>query len=256
MKQLKGDTPCAAIGTPIRRYPRCGAKSDALRPRNAPFRLHLSLATYAVLLMSFITRIRKSAQNAARNQLSKLGIQIPDADMPCDEDTQDRDIVDIYRDIVQKSQPVEMHPDPVPEELRPILEAATIPLCGANEVLKATMMNWISNRESTTCAQILPPTIDNLRAEALQLLHTASVVQKTGEQWETTLTTIARAQFRPVINLIHQAALQIAPNTGDWMTSLNQRLVRYKLAIVQIADAGITLVDTGDEKSIRDFWDA
>ena len=205
--------------------------------------------------MSFITRIRKSAQNAARNQLSKLGIQIPDAEMPIDEDTLDRDIVDIYRDIVQKSQPVDNHPDPIPEELRPILEAATLPICGTNEVLKATMKNWISNRESTTCTQILPPTIDNLRAEALQLLHTASVVQPAAEQWETTLTTIARAQFRPIINLIHQAALQIQKDgDDDWMSNLNQRLVRYNRAVVQISDAGITLVDAGDEKSIRDFW--
>ncbi len=207
--------------------------------------------------MSFITRIRKSAQNAARNQLSKLGIQIPNADMPSDEDTRDRDILDIYRDIVQKSQPVETHPDPVPDELRPVLQNATFPICGANEVLKATLQNWISNRESTTCTQILPPTPENLRGEALKLLHAASVIQHPGEQWESALTTIARAQFRPVINLIHQAALQIGKNDDeDWMSALNQRLARYKLAVIQIADAGITLVDAGDENKLLDFWNA
>ena len=205
--------------------------------------------------MSFISKIRKSARDAARSQLSRLGIQVPNVDLPLDEDTEDRDIVDIYRDIVQKSQPQVVHPEPVPEDLRAMLEERVIPVCGMNDILKETVHHWIAHRDESEHSQITAPTLDNLKSEALQMLRTASVIQPMSETWESTLTNIARAQFRPIINLIHQIARQ-TDNDDDknWLAMVNRKLARYRIEVIQIGANDITLVDSRNAKQEREFW--
>ena len=205
--------------------------------------------------MSFITRIRKSARDAARSQLSKLGIQVPSVDLPLDADTEERDIVDIYRDIVQKSQPQVVHPDPIPEDLRTILEENIIPICGMNEILKETVHHWIAHRDESEHSPTNAPTLENLKSEAFQMLRTASVIQPMSEQWELTLSDIARAQFRPVINLIHQIARQIGDeNANRWLELVNSKLARYRLTVIQIGANDITLVDSKHAKQMLEFW--
>ena len=205
--------------------------------------------------MSFLTKLKKTAENVARNQLNKLGITLPANEMPEDDDTADRDIVDIYCDIVQKTQAGSFHADPIAPEMRETLSQNIMPLCGSNEMLKDTVRNWLDHRDETRTEEPLPATPEILRGEALDMLRAASVIQTPSENWEEALMDAARAQFRPVINLIHQMARQFSSDqTTEWLPEVNRRLARYRLAVIRIGKDAVSIADSKTAKKIQPFW--
>ena len=187
--------------------------------------------------MDFLKQLQKTAKNVAIERLEKLGVNVPQYDIPDDEDTKTRDFFDIYREISEKNRSPE--PIPISEALRDKMIQEINPICGQNTVLQQSLNAWISEHQDTS--------YEHLKQEAIHRLQQGGVIRSFGEnpeQWLENLQSIAQAQQRTVFNLLIQAHKQCnKENISTWIHEMNERLSPFDLAIESIETQKITLVD-------------
>lgn len=194
--------------------------------------------------MGILDQIRKTAHNAAREGLERLGVtlKLPHDDIPDDEDTKSKDLIDIYSSIFDKKTPQEPVSVPIPADHRNVLRELAAPLCANHKPLMDTIETWFEDRRS-----IFPDTepsqsfsLDEAKQELNEVLKQLHVIQKIEEapdKWLKTAQSISRVQNSNIQNLLLQTSRQFESETFiDWMTQMNERIERFHVTIVQIDD--------------------
>lgn len=186
--------------------------------------------------MDFLKQLRKSAQNAAREGLEWLGVNVPQHEIPDDEDTATRDIIDIYREISLREQAPESQA--LSAVLREKMLAWIESFCGSNRVLLESLEAWLDD-----CHDISE---ENLRTEAIVKLQQGGVIRSCGdssEQWLENIQEIAKTQGRTVFNLLLQAHKQCDLETFDtWFADMNEKLAMFDMRIEKVEIHKMTLV--------------
>ena len=195
--------------------------------------------------MSFLTDIKKLAQNMARDGLERAGFHT--YDIPEDEDDlfPERDIIDIFLEKSGKQEVAIKQVDPIPDELRKNLKNTYYPYCGDNKSIQESLDMWIEHREEVITCKNDNITADpeRLKAEAMDILTKAGVIQTAGDNGLEAIQRVAQAQNRPVINLLRMASYQcLAESLNDWVNRMNQKLEPFNLSIVDVSEGRLSLI--------------
>ena len=194
--------------------------------------------------MSFITDLKKLARSVAKDGLERVGIKTYDIPEDDDEIYPERDIIDIYLDKYNKKEETRPQVAPIPESLKDELRKDLYPLCGFNQNIRQTIDMWLDHREEVISfnSNNAEPEISRLKAESLDILIQSGIVQTAGDNALEALQRVARAQNRPVINLLRMASYQITADTLEtWIESMNQKLDPFNLTIIQLSNERLSL---------------
>lgn len=186
--------------------------------------------------MDFLKQLRKTAQNAAKEGLEWLGVNIPQHEIPDDEDTATRDLIDIYREISQRDRNIDS-PQLSPA-LRQEMHDFAAPFCGNHAILLESIDAWLAD-----CHNVLPEAI---RTETIAKLQQGGVIRSLGDnsdQWLENIQEIAKAQQRTVFNLLLQTHKQCPKDDFDtWLNDMNDRLSMFDLRIDKVGTQKMTLI--------------
>ena len=192
--------------------------------------------------------ILKKLHDKALDGLERIGAALSPSDAP-EHDAPSRRIFEAYRRLLDRSAQDSEHPAvPVPAALRDEIMPLARDLCAQNAKALAQVQDWAADRRSRFAdlpAGDCPP--ETAYAELLAILRAANLVLEPGEtpqDWIATLQTVARAQKRPVSNLLYQASRQIdAAELPAWIDAMNERLERFGFRIVEPFPASFSLSD-------------
>ena len=197
--------------------------------------------------MSFLSEIKNKARSLARDGLEKAGFTVHELPDDVDESI---DIIDRLRELSEQKNAQEQV-DPIPREEREALKKWMMPLCNHQKSVMDFINEWIEHREDIIPFQpeIKAAVPDQIRREAVDRLIRASLIQHAGQDGLAALQNVARAQDRSVINLLRVASYQcLSDSLEEWISRMNEKLVRYDLAIVCIEDDLISLVDANEQE--------
>lgn len=223
--------------------------------------------------MSFLKRIQKTVDEIAQLGFDRMGIRyspihVDDEDDP---DVRQRDVLDIYRDVVSTWKGGAA--SPVPPKMRPALRIMAERYCHRNVEAKAAVEAWLEDRRLINTPEVpfLPQdnaalgTTDaqSIESECKRILAFYGVLQSPKWPWLFSAYEVCRAQKRAVKNLLNQANRQIErtlpgkttdtpthdadspshPLTlEDWVSAMNERLSSFDIAL-EILDDWITIAN-------------
>ena len=197
--------------------------------------------------MSIINHIRTAAENAARDGLEKLGINVSQkARIPDDEDTYSPDIIDLYNKKNSEHESLDEAVSTVPMELRDALKNEAQSLCYQNDICMQTIETWFSDRKSiitTPCDNL--SSLEDARSELIEILKDQGFVCMRGETadaWLQAICEIGKRQGRVCYNLFIQSCKQVDADTfEDWCHEMNEKLSRFSFEIVPLEGGMIGL---------------
>lgn len=182
--------------------------------------------------MSILKQINKTARQVAKFGLSKIGIKLPDVEVPEDPDIEERDFFDFFQrtfDSRKKDQPLPQ----ISQALQTrALEWAT-PYCGNNDELRQKISDFLKIPENFALKNIHD--IDSIQEELAEYLKLHQVIQEMPPTTADTLPALQRiaiAQHRKCFNLLRQASAQIDTDAlPEWLQKMNERLQRFDIEI-------------------------
>lgn len=223
--------------------------------------------------MSFLKRIQRTVDEIAQVGFDRMGIRyspihVDDEDDP---DVRQRDVLDIYRDVVSTWKGGAA--SPVPLKMRPALRIMAKRYCHRNVEAEAAVESWIEDRRLINTPNVHAPQQDNatlettdaqiIESECRRVLAFYGVLQSPKWPWLSSAYEVCKAQKRAAKNLLNQANRQIerrlheenadtSTNDAeslshtltleDWVSAMNERLSAFDIAL-EIVDDWITIAD-------------
>ena len=182
--------------------------------------------------MSLFEQLNKTARQVAKIGLSKIGINIPDSDLPRDPDTDDSDLFDFFLrtfDSRKKPQPLPA----IPENLQNAAFEWAENFCGDNDELRNTIKEFLKIPENFALRNTNDLT--SIQKELIELLKLHQVIADTPQNTNDTLSALQKigiAQKRKCCNLLRKASAQIDTDEPQaWLQEMNSRLQRFDLEI-------------------------